>query len=178
MHKKNHKEVVLINHLKSILTKQDLKQHQTFILSLSEQLEVGVLEAAAALLAHNKVSIPSYQKNWGNAAEGKNKKAEESESVPVPQIKQKRVRYRLEVGRKHQLALDEVKDTLVEIAGVDRNQIGRIDVRNHYTLVDLPYGMPADIFQLLSEAEIRNQKLNIKRVKQHRRYNQQKRSRK
>ncbi len=178
MHKKNHKEVVLINHLKSVLTKQDLKQHQAFILNLAEQLDVSVLEIAAALLAHNKVSIPAYQNNRESAAEEKSKKAEESESIPLPQTKQKRVRYRLEIGRKHQILLDEVKDTLVEIAGVDRNQIGRIDVRNHYTLVELPYGMPADIFQLLSETELHNQKLNIKRVKQHRRYNQQKKSRK
>jgi len=32
-------------------------------------------------------------------------------------------------------------------------------------LVDLPVGMPADIFQLLSEVEINQRKLNLKRVK-------------
>ena len=75
------------------------------------------------------------------------------------------VRYRLDVGRKHQASLDEIENVLVEVSGVDRKRIGRLDIRNYYTLVDLPDGMPADIFQLLSETEIQRQKLNIKRIK-------------
>lgn len=50
---------------------------------------------------------------------------------------------------------------LVEVAGVDSKCIGKLDIRNHYTF----------IFQSLSEAEIQSQRLNIKRIKYHRRNN-------
>ncbi len=174
MHQEDSKEVMLINSLKLLLTEQDLKQQQAFILNVSEQLGVSVIESAAALLYHNKVNISSEQKSEESCSEQKSKA-----DILISPVKQKRVRYRLEIGRKHQVLPEEVKNTLVEISGVERNQIGRMDVRNHYTLVDLPYGMPADIFQLLSETEIRDQKLKIKRIKQQKRYNnQQKKNRK
>jgi hypothetical protein len=40
-----------------------------------------------------------------------------------------------------------------------------LEVRSHFSLVDLPEGMPGDIFQLLYDAELNGQKLEIKRVK-------------
>jgi ATP-dependent RNA helicase DeaD len=58
---------------------------------------------------------------------------------------------------------------LVEESGVDRKRIGKIDIRHNYTLVELPDGMPADIFQLLSDASIADRRLAIKRVKPNRR---------
>jgi hypothetical protein len=39
-----------------------------------------------------------------------------------------------------------------------------MDMRNDYTLIDLPPGMPPDIFQLLQTIEIKHQPLQIKRV--------------
>ena len=83
---------------------------------------------------------------------------------------QKLVRYRLDIGRKHQASVDEIRKVLVEVSGVDKKRIGNVDIRNFYTLVDLPDGMTADIFQLLSETEVNQQRLNIKRVKYQRRF--------
>ncbi|KAF3981523.1 MAG: hypothetical protein HFP78_06540 [Methylococcales symbiont of Hymedesmia sp. n. MRB-2018] len=155
---------MLKNSLEVLLAEQDLKQHQAFILSLSEQLGVSVLESAAALLYHHKIAPTFY------ANDRQRVKKNNLELDPVPS-EVKLVRYRLAVGQKHQVLVEEIKNILVDVAGVEKNQIGKLDIKNHYTLVDLPYGMPADIFQLLSETEIKNQKLNIKRTKQYRKYN-------
>ncbi|KAF3977237.1 MAG: hypothetical protein HFP77_08035 [Methylococcales symbiont of Iophon sp. n. MRB-2018] len=157
---------MLKNSLEVLLAKQDLKQHQAFILSLSEQLGVSVLESAAALLYHHKIAPTFYANDWQRG------KKNNLELALVPS-KVKLVRYRLAVGQKHQVLAEEIKNILVDIAGVEKNQIGKLDIRNHYTLVDLPYGMPADIFQLLSETEINNKKLNIKRTKQYGKHNNQ-----
>lgn len=78
------------------------------------------------------------------------------------------VRYRLDVGSQHNVAREHIQAVLVEESGVDKNRIGKIDIRPNYTLVELPDGMPADIFQLLSEASIGERKLAIKRVKTNR----------
>jgi hypothetical protein len=75
----------------------------------------------------------------------------------------------MEIGQMHGIVLDDIKAVLVEVAGVECSRIERLEIRNHYTLVDLPNGMPADIFQLLSETKINRQKLNLKRIKFQRR---------
>ena len=75
------------------------------------------------------------------------------------------VRYRLEVGIKHGITLEKLKKTLVEESGVDKNNINNVDIKNFYTLMELPDEMPQDIFQHLKSVEINQQKLDIKRIK-------------
>jgi hypothetical protein len=75
------------------------------------------------------------------------------------------VRYRLDVGSQHQIDQEQLLEVLIEESGVDRKRIAKLDIRDTYTLVDLPDGMPADIFQLLSEATVNGYLLSIKRVK-------------
>ena len=162
MHKKNSKEEKLKNNLKAILNQEDLKLHQELITHLSVELGVSILECAAALsfLTQQNKSQHTVKKATGL-------------STATP--KTKLVRYRLDVGQKHLVSLDEITNVLVEVSGVDKMRIGRLDIRNHYTLVDLPDGMPGDIFQLLSETELNQQKLNIKRIKFQNRFHRKKR---
>lgn len=151
----------LKNSLKSIQAQQDLSQHQDLIARISVELEISVLDCAAAMLFLNQPKLNNHN-------ESPDVKKEKPEVARIS-IRQKWVRYRMDVGQKHKVILDEIINVLVEVSGVDRKAIGRMDIRNHFTLVELPEGMPADIFQLLSETEINHQKLNIKRVKFHRR---------
>ena len=150
------KETELLNRLRKTLEQQSLDLSQQMVLRLSKELDISVLECAAALLSLNQ---PQH------AADRSNKPAVVSRNTPA-----KSVRYRINVGRVHQVTLVEIKDVLVDVSGVENHRIGRVEIRNHYTLVDLPEGMPADIFQLLTETEIRQQQLNLKRVKNYRRF--------
>ncbi len=77
----------------------------------------------------------------------------------------KMVRYRLNVGIKHQVSVDALKKVLIEESGVDKNNIKIITLQNDYTLVELPDEMPQDIFLHLKTVEINHHKLDIKRVK-------------
>ena len=77
----------------------------------------------------------------------------------------KMVRYRLDVGSKHQVTPEELKKILIEESGVDKNNINNINIQGDYTLVELPDEMPQDIFLHLKSVEIKQQKLDIKRVK-------------
>lgn len=78
------------------------------------------------------------------------------------------IRYRLDVGKLHRVTEKEIQDVLVAESGVDRKRIGRIDIRDAFTIVDLPDGMPADIFQVLTETTLGGRRLNIKRIRANR----------
>jgi coenzyme F420-reducing hydrogenase beta subunit len=77
----------------------------------------------------------------------------------------KMVRYRLDVGCKHQVTSEELKKVLIEESGVDKNNVNNINIHGDYTLVELPDEMPQDIFLHLKSVEIKQHKLDIKRVK-------------
>jgi coenzyme F420-reducing hydrogenase beta subunit len=83
----------------------------------------------------------------------------------VAQAGIKMVRYRLDVGCKHQVTPEELRKVLIEESGVDKNNINNINIQGDYTLVELPDEMPPDIFQHLKSVEINQHKLDIKRIK-------------
>jgi len=158
------KEKDLINTLKYLLVNEELQLHQQLVERLSKELHISVVQCAAALSLLNQPEFFSNGKK--QQADDANKQAEKL----FEPAKQKLVRYRLDIGRKHQVSLDEIRKVLVDVSGVDKMRIGNVDIRNFHTLVDLPDGMTADIFQLLSETEVNQQRLNIKRVKYQRRF--------
>jgi len=147
----------LRNSLKSLLNKDEIALHKEFIKGLSDELQVSTLDCAAALSLLNYSNLISTEQD--------NISTPDKKTAAVTTAKQKVVRYRLDVGRKHLASIEEIRAVLIEVSGVDKSRIGRLDIRNYYSLVDLPDGMPADIFQLLAEVEIKQRKLNIKRVK-------------
>lgn len=153
----NIKEEELKKALKSQITKDEFELHQTFIKRMADELQISILDCAAALSLLNHPSLI-----LNNPA-----KPRPNVDIPSPAVmpKQKVVRYRIDVGRKHAVSIETIRSVLIEVSGVDKNRIGRLEIRNYYSLVDLPDGMPADIFQLLAEMEINERKLNIKRVK-------------
>jgi len=81
------------------------------------------------------------------------------------EVRIKMVRYRLDVGSKHQVTSEQLKKLLIEESGVDKNNINNINIQGDYTLVELPDEMPQDIFLHLKSVEIKQHKLDIKRVK-------------
>ena len=146
--------------LEQILHQESLQAQRNVIKRLSDELQVNAADCAAALLY---ISQPHLFEN---------KRDQEEPAPPRPQsVRQpnpKSVRYRLDVGSKHQINQEQLLAVLIEESGVDRKRIARLEMRESYTLVDLPDGMPADIFQLLSEATVNGHPLSIKRLKPNR----------
>jgi len=70
-------------------------------------------------------------------------------------------RYRMEVGRSHGVQPKNIVGAIANEAGIDSQHIGAIDIRENFSLVDLPEGMPGEIFDHLKAVWICNQKLNI-----------------
>ncbi|TPQ27025.1 DbpA RNA binding domain-containing protein [Methylomonas sp. EFPC3] len=139
--------------LQRVAREEDLTRQRDLVQRIAADLNIDLLTCAAALVFMNQPNLYPPLKR---------QPAEPSRSI---QPNYKMVRYRLAVGNQHQVSRDQIQAVLVSESGVDRKRIGRIDIRDTYTLVELPDGMPADVFQLLAETEIGSQKLNIKRIK-------------
>lgn len=140
--------------LQRVVREEDLARQCDLVQRIAADLNIDLLTCAAALVFMNQPNLYPPLKRQPAADPGR---------APQPQYKM--VRYRLAVGSQHQVSRDQIQAVLVSESGVDKKRIGRIDIRDNYTLVELPDGMPADIFQLLAETEIGSQKLNIKRIK-------------
>jgi ATP-dependent RNA helicase DeaD len=72
-------------------------------------------------------------------------------------------RFRIAVGHKHGAKPGHIVGAIANEADLDAEHIGYIDIRDTYSLVDLPAGMPDDVFRLLQNVRVSGQKLQISR---------------
>ena len=75
-----------------------------------------------------------------------------------------KIRYRIEVGREHGATPQNIVGAIANEAGVESRYIGRIEIFDDYSTVDLPDGMPAEIFQHLRRVRVRQHPMNISRL--------------
>ena len=71
------------------------------------------------------------------------------------------VRYRIAVGRDQKAEAKHIVGAIANEAGLSNQDIGRIDIFDDHSLVDLPDGMPKDIFQHLRKVRVCGHKMRI-----------------
>ena len=69
--------------------------------------------------------------------------------------------YRIEVGHDHGVKPGNIVGAIANEAGIDSKHMGRIQINDDYSTIDLPEGMPKDIFIDLKSVRVAGQKLNI-----------------
>jgi ATP-dependent RNA helicase DeaD len=72
--------------------------------------------------------------------------------------------YRIEVGHVHGVQPGNIVGAIANEAGLDGKHIGHIDIRDDHSFVDLPEGMPKEIFRSLKKVRVRGTELRISRV--------------
>jgi len=72
-------------------------------------------------------------------------------------------RFRIEVGALHGAQPSNIVGAIANEAGLDGEYIGRIDINDEYSTVDLPEGMPQKIFRALKKVWVAGRQLNISR---------------
>jgi ATP-dependent RNA helicase DeaD len=73
-------------------------------------------------------------------------------------------RFRIEVGAAHGVQPSHIVGAIANEAGLEGEFIGRVDIQENHSTVDLPEGMPNHIFQDLKKARICGQPMNISRM--------------
>ncbi|UPG87144.1 DEAD/DEAH box helicase [Luteibacter aegosomatis] len=70
--------------------------------------------------------------------------------------------YRIEVGHEHGVKPGNIVGAIANEGGVDAKFIGRVSIRDDYSLIDLPDGMPAETFNHLKKVWVAQQQLQIR----------------
>jgi ATP-dependent RNA helicase DeaD len=143
-----------------IENEQDLSAHEiaaamAYLLQRERPLQLRENREAAA----PRVSKAPSSKGRPDTKErrsGKPGRARKSSPVDL-------VRYRIEVGRRHEATPGDIVGAIANEAGIDSQFIGQIRLHDDYSTVDLPDGMPQEVFRQLKQVRVRQQKLNIRR---------------
>jgi ATP-dependent RNA helicase DeaD len=72
--------------------------------------------------------------------------------------------FRIEVGHSHGVKPGNIVGAIANEAGLAHEYIGRIAIHPAYSTVELPEGMPADIFRMLQKVRVAGQPLRISRL--------------
>jgi len=70
--------------------------------------------------------------------------------------------YRIEVGHEHGVKPGNIVGAIANEADLDSKYIGRIDIRDDYSLVDLPDGMPPELLQHMQNVRVASKPLRMK----------------
>jgi ATP-dependent RNA helicase DeaD len=72
--------------------------------------------------------------------------------------------FRIEVGSHHGIKPGNIVGAIANEAGIEGVHIGRVDIREDHSFVDLPEGMPNQIFKELQKVRVAGRELRISRV--------------
>ncbi|WP_027872988.1 DEAD/DEAH box helicase [Spongiibacter marinus] len=72
-------------------------------------------------------------------------------------------RFRIEVGRKHGVGVGNIVGAIANEAGIDSDYIGRIQLFDNFSTVDLPAEMPDEVLGSLQSPRVAGQPLNMSR---------------
>ena len=144
----------------------DFKQNITDTLAIGElgfmqglveqyrqEHDVPAVEIAAALA---KMTIGDKPMLLG-PDKGKGK----GRAKPIRDVEGGAERYRIEVGHVHGVKPGNIVGAIANESGLDGEHIGSIEIEAEYSLVDLPVGMPKDIFMDLKKVRVCGQAMNI-----------------
>ena len=165
--------------LTEVIESQDLSFFETVINSYLEEHNTDPAEIAAALtylVQKNRPLKPAIKhvkerparddrergerSNRGERGERKQGRREGGR-VKSHQAEQGMKSYRVEVGNNDKIGPKNIVGAIANEAGIDSEFIGRITINDDHSIVDLPEGMPRDLFQHLRKVHVANKQLNI-----------------
>ncbi len=73
--------------------------------------------------------------------------------------------YRIEVGREQGVLPGNIVGAIANEIGIEGSIIGRIAIFDRHSIVDLPVGLPTDMFDALGKVQVLGNRLNISRAR-------------
>ncbi len=145
-----------------VLGEQDLTFFAKLVASYAQEQDKTPVEVAAALAYLAQEDRPlmpppdATPRATAPPAAARRKRTE----VPSADF----VRYRIEVGHEHGVQPGNIVGAIANEAGIDSVHIGRIEIFDSYSLVDLPEGMPLDVYEHLRNTWVCGRKLALSAV--------------
>ncbi|MES2624872.1 MAG: DEAD/DEAH box helicase [Pseudomonadota bacterium] len=102
--------------------------------------------------------------NEGGEGEARTERPRARRSSESNAVEAGMTRYRIEVGNMHDIKPGNIVGAIANEAGIASAHIGRINIFDDYSLVDLPEGMPKETLMHLKRVWVGKQQMNITRV--------------
>lgn len=154
------------------LEAKDREKFKALLEKLAEDNDISMLDIAASLASQlqeerplfpNLAPLDSGKRDTGKRdsdKRGRRERGERSSRGERPRKERQRgerkqhddidmVTYRMEVGKDHGVMPKDIVGAIANEAGIESQNIGRIKLNDDHSTVDLPEGMPKEIFQHL-----------------------------
>ncbi len=155
------------------LIEQYQLEHNVPALEISAAL-AHLLQGKTPLLLQHK-PVRSVNSNWkddsspsrnerkrsGRTRDTKDRGDRSRSHRSAAKSEQGMMRYRIEVGHDHEVKPANIVGAIANEAGIDSKNIGRIDILDDHSLLDLPEGMPREILKKLKKVWVSGQQLQI-----------------
>ena len=149
--------------VRSSIEDQDLAPFQALLAEIQQASGKAPDQVAAALLYLAQESSPLQVPPEVRPSEARteHKGREKPGARHNLEHSGERQTYRLEVGREHGVLPKHIVGAIANEAGIDGKHIGHIRIRDHYSTVDLPSGMPDEVFRALQRTRVCQQPLRL-----------------
>ena len=158
-----------------------LDKFREMIVNYVEENDLDMADVAAALTYENQKERPLFPKldnivapRQEKSAKGKAREEKNRDKKPKNKINKSErvirdeegqivpmVTYRLEVGKNDNVDPSNIVGAIANEADISSQYIGQIILHDDHSTVDLPDGMPDEIFKILKKARVRSKALNI-----------------
>ena len=158
------------------LARGSLEFMQGILESYEQEHDVTPIEIAAALaklsmgekplLLESEKKAPRERKSDPGKREApfKREGKVKGKARPEKKLAEGMERFRIEVGHDHEVQPGNIVGAIANEAGLDAENIGHIDIRDKFSFIELPEGMPKAVFNDLQKVWIGGQKLKISRL--------------
>jgi len=72
--------------------------------------------------------------------------------------------YRIEIGKKDGIQAKNLVGAIANTAGIEGRLIGKIKIEDRFSIIDLPKGMPRDVFKTLQKVKLSGKPMNLQKV--------------
>lgn len=151
------------------LAQTNLKFFKQLLETYQNEQNISALDIAAALAHLLQGSTPLLMRdlpveNKSDSSFNKKQKPKKSSSPKSSHTKVNMETFRIEVGHQHQVKPKNIVGAIANEAGLSNQQIGHIEILTDHSLIELPKGMPKEIYQQLQKVWVAGQQLKISKI--------------
>ena len=145
------------------IAEENLEFFTTLIEQYEQEHNVPAMEIAAALAKLVQGEEPLLLVERKRSQPDRRERPQRRERRASPP-EQGMGRYRIEVGHRHRVKPGHIVGAIANESGLESRYIGRINIYDSHSTVDLPEGMPKEMMRHLKKVSIAGQPLRIKRM--------------
>ncbi|WP_031435568.1 DEAD/DEAH box helicase [Methylomarinum vadi] len=164
-----------IKRFKQRITDTLASEELSFFVQLVEQYQVEhdvpAVEIAAALAKLTQGDTPLLLKELPKKARKQEAQTKQANQPKLSRPKKERQQgalameqFRLEVGKSHGVKPGNIVGAIANEIGLDGEHIVNLKIEENYSTVEMPAGMPKELFNALKRVRVAGQPLNISRT--------------